>query len=103
MKNLRGRNAILTSASYGIGPHVARALAPKDVNLALTARSANQLNKVTDISPSPAEIPLTRLLSSESERDGISLAASYMLLSDADLAAVVEWTCHYFSTCICSG
>ena len=39
MKDLRGRNAILTGASYGIGPYLARALAEEGVNIALTARS----------------------------------------------------------------
>jgi short-subunit dehydrogenase len=46
MKDLRGRNAILTGASYGIGPHLARALAQEGVNLALTARSTDKLNEV---------------------------------------------------------
>ena len=43
MKNLRGANAILTGASRGIGPYIARALAAEGVNLALAARSADQL------------------------------------------------------------
>ncbi len=43
MKNLRGANAILTGASRGIGPYIARALAAEGVNLALAARSVEQL------------------------------------------------------------
>ena len=39
MENLRGRNAILTGASRGIGVYIARALAAEGVNLALSARS----------------------------------------------------------------
>jgi short-subunit dehydrogenase len=46
MKKLRGRIAILTGASYGIGPHLARALAQEGVNIALTARSVDKLNEV---------------------------------------------------------
>jgi short-subunit dehydrogenase len=46
MKDLRGRNAILTGASYGIGPHLARALAQEGVNIALTARSSDKLSEV---------------------------------------------------------
>ena len=46
MKNLRGRNAIVTGSSYGIGPHLAKALAQEGVNMALTARSGDKLNEV---------------------------------------------------------
>jgi short-subunit dehydrogenase len=41
MKDLRGKNAVLTGASRGLGPYIARALAQKGVNLALTARTAD--------------------------------------------------------------
>ncbi|MFN2567467.1 MAG: SDR family NAD(P)-dependent oxidoreductase [Gemmatimonadaceae bacterium] len=40
---LEGRSAILTGASRGIGPHIARALARERVNLALVARSGVEL------------------------------------------------------------
>ncbi len=43
---LRGANAIVTGASRGIGVHIARALAENGVNLALTARSAAELETV---------------------------------------------------------
>jgi short-subunit dehydrogenase len=46
MKELRGRNAILTGASRGLGSHLARALAREGVNLALAARSADALERV---------------------------------------------------------
>ncbi|MEO8395854.1 MAG: SDR family NAD(P)-dependent oxidoreductase, partial [Chloroflexota bacterium] len=46
MKDLRGRNAIITGASYGIGPHLAEALAKEGVNVALTARSGDKLTEV---------------------------------------------------------
>jgi len=39
MKNLRGRVALLTGGSRGLGAYVAEALAGEGVNLALTARS----------------------------------------------------------------
>ena len=46
MKELRGRSAVVTGASRGIGPYTARALAREGVNLALAARSAEELEKV---------------------------------------------------------
>ena len=46
MKNLRGRTAILTGASKGIGVYVARALAKQGMNLVLAARSASALEEV---------------------------------------------------------
>lgn len=43
---LRGRNAIVTGASRGIGVYIARTLAREGVNLALAARSADALEEV---------------------------------------------------------
>lgn len=48
MKNLRGRNAILTGASRGLGVHIALKLAEEGVNLVLTARSADALKDVRE-------------------------------------------------------
>ncbi|MDA0351770.1 MAG: SDR family NAD(P)-dependent oxidoreductase [Chloroflexi bacterium] len=46
MKELRGRNAIVTGASRGIGVHIARALADRGVNLILAARTTDELETV---------------------------------------------------------
>lgn len=46
MNELRGRSAILTGASYGVGAHIARALAREGVNLALAARSRPELERL---------------------------------------------------------
>ena len=46
MKDLRGRNAIVTGASAGLGVHVARALAREGMNLVLVARSVEALEQV---------------------------------------------------------
>jgi short-subunit dehydrogenase len=46
MEQLRGRNAIVTGASRGLGVHIARALAAEGVNLALSART---LSAVEDL------------------------------------------------------
>jgi short-subunit dehydrogenase len=45
MKEIRGANAILTGASRGIGPYIARALASRGVNLALAARSSEGVER----------------------------------------------------------
>ena len=46
MNNISGQNAILTGASKGLGVHIARTLAKEGVNLVLTARSVDALEKV---------------------------------------------------------
>ena len=46
MKDLRGKNALLTGASRGLGPFIGRALARRGVNVALTARAADALQSV---------------------------------------------------------
>ena len=46
MRDLAGRTAILTGASRGIGPYLARALAREKVNLVLAARNETQLGEV---------------------------------------------------------
>src|SRR5213078_5220280 len=40
------RNAILTGASHGIGPYIARALAAQGMNLLLVARSEPELARL---------------------------------------------------------
>ncbi|MBW8050188.1 MAG: SDR family NAD(P)-dependent oxidoreductase [Cytophagales bacterium] len=46
MNKLRNKNALVTGGSRGIGPHIARALASKGVNVVVTARSAELLQKM---------------------------------------------------------
>jgi len=46
MDDLRGATAIVTGASRGIGVYIARALAAEGVNLALAARSVDELEQV---------------------------------------------------------
>ncbi len=48
MKNLKGKNALLTGGSMGLGPFVAHDLAREGVNIALTARSKDKLKKVAE-------------------------------------------------------
>jgi short-subunit dehydrogenase len=46
MKKLKGKTALVTGASRGIGVYLARALADRGMNLAIAARSAGDLQKV---------------------------------------------------------
>jgi 3-oxoacyl-[acyl-carrier protein] reductase len=46
MKDLRGKNAILTGGSRGIGTFITRALAREGVNIALAARSVDDLESI---------------------------------------------------------
>ncbi len=48
MKNLKGKNALLTGGSRGLGPYIARYLAAEGVNLALTARTEKGLKSTAD-------------------------------------------------------
>jgi len=48
LKNLSGKNALLTGGSRGLGPYIGRALAREGVNMALTARSEADLRTVAD-------------------------------------------------------
>ena len=51
MKNLSGKNAVLTGGSSGIGPHIARALAIEGVNVAIVHfKSWNVCEEGFDIS-----------------------------------------------------
>jgi short-subunit dehydrogenase len=48
MKNIKGKNALLTGGSKGLGLYIARYLAKEGVNLALTARSEDGLKSAAD-------------------------------------------------------
>jgi len=48
MKKLKGKNALLTGGSMGIGPNIARVLAREGVNIALSARSEDKLKAVAE-------------------------------------------------------
>ncbi len=48
MKELRGRTAIVTGASRGIGVHIARELAQAGVNLALVARTGEAIERLAN-------------------------------------------------------
>jgi len=99
MRELRGKNAVLTGASRGLGPYIARALAQKGVNLALTARTVGALGatakEVSALGVKGVAIPL----------DVTDHASRQRLLREAIAAngpidilinnAGIEWVCEY--------
>ncbi len=46
MKHIRNANALVTGASRGLGPHICRALAAEGVNVVVTARATERLDRV---------------------------------------------------------
>ena len=48
MKTIRGAHALVTGASRGLGPRIARALAVEGANVTLTARSADALREAAE-------------------------------------------------------
>jgi short-subunit dehydrogenase len=112
MKELRNRTAILTGASRGIGPYIAKTLARQGVNLALAARDAGKLEETraacealgvrtisvaTDVT---SDSDLRRLVDT-AERDlgpidilvnnaGIEISSAVVDLSPAEIDAVIN-------------
>lgn len=112
MEELRGRNAILTGASRGLGVHLARALAREGVNLALAARSADALERVREevlslgvdavtIPTDLAETAQVKTLADEAERElgpvdilvnnaGVEFTASFEDYPRGDIETAVK-------------
>ena len=78
MKDLRGRRALVTGASRGIGPHIARALAREGVDLAITARSPAPLESLASEAAFAGVrvLPLTADLQSTDARERLVTEAT---------------------------
>lgn len=99
MKELRGKNALLTGASRGLGPYIARALAQKGVNLALTARTADALvataKQVSELGVLANAVPAD--VTDEASRERL-LEEARAMNGPIDILvnnAGVEWVCEY--------
>lgn len=73
----RGRTALVTGASRGIGPHIARELSGAGYKVVVTARSQAELDRVA--SELPGAIPVAADLLSEADVDRLALAAQTAL------------------------
>lgn len=54
MSEIRGSNVVLTGASYGLGPLIAKRLVEEGANLVIAARSAPRLHAVADSLSTPS-------------------------------------------------
>lgn len=99
MRELRGQNALLTGASRGIGPVIAHALAREGVNLALTARSADELGSVAAdlaalgirVAVVPADLANQASLQALARRAEHELGQVDILVNNAGLRQTVEF------------
>lgn len=99
MKDLRGRTAILTGASKGIGVYVARALAKEGANLVLAARSASALEAVREeverlgvrAVAIPTDVGDRSALESLVERSGSEFGAIDILVNNAGIELTLAY------------
>ena len=100
MKEIRGKTAVITGASRGIGVYIAKALAREGVNISLAARSANELESVaqelTRLGAKAVAIPTD--ITVESDRLSL-IRRTKEQLGPIDIlvnnAGIVEWT-HFY-------
>jgi len=99
MIQLSGKNVLLTGATGGIGPHIARAMAAEGVNLMLSGRRADRLRELAeDLQAEPGRVEiatadLTRIdqLQGLSEKAVSALGRIDILINNAGLEDVVPY------------
>ncbi len=99
MKDLRGKNALLTGASRGLGPYIARALANRGANLTLTARTADALEatarEVSAAGVRAVSIPADVTDQTDRERMLKNAVAAIGPIDILINNAGIEWVCEY--------
>ena len=96
MRDLKGRNAIVTGASRGLGVHIARALAAEGVNLALVARTSDAISSLAQeltekgirAVPLTADLADTSGLDAVIERAEAELGAIDILVNNAGIDGI---------------
>ncbi len=99
MNQMSGKNALLTGATGGIGPHIARALAANGINLVLSGRRADRLRELSaelrseSVRIETATADLTRLDELEDLADKAvgALGQIDILINNAGLEDVVPY------------
>lgn len=99
MKQLSGKNALLTGATGGIGPHIARSLAANGINLVLSGRRADRLRELSaelrsgSVRIETATADLTRVdeLEDLADKAAGALGQIDILINNAGLEDVVPY------------
>ncbi len=102
MSQVSGKNALLTGATGGIGPHIARSLAANGINLVLSGRRADRLQDLSeDLRSEPVRIEtatadLTRMdeLRGLADNAVSALGRIDILINNAGLEEVVPYQRH---------
>jgi uncharacterized protein len=84
---LRGKTALLTGASSGLGPHIARRLHREGAKFVLSARNAEALNKLADQLGGAKVIPADLSRTGEAERLAEAAGQVDVLISNAGIPA----------------
>lgn len=102
MQQLRGRTALVTGASGGLGAHLARRLAREGMDVALTARREDELSALARelealgvrAAALPADLSDLSQIEPLIERAEAALGPIDLLLNNAGVAAVGAFTAH---------
>jgi short-subunit dehydrogenase len=98
---LRGKNALLTGGSGGLGPYIGRALAREGVNFALAARRAEPIEaaagRLRELGVRAVAIPANVADPAHRERLVERATAELGQIDILVNNAAIEWTAHYTS------
>lgn len=89
MKALRGKTALVTGASRGIGPHIAGALAQQGMNLVLTARKVSSL-AATEAAAKAIGVRVSSIAADMRQRADIEMLAQRADAESGGIAVLVN-------------